>query len=221
MKNMSKAHNALNYSFTKDEEILVDTNVWIFLYPPTKPPASHASQDYKYSIIFKKLREANARPIISSLILSEYFNRYIQCEYRGLWERQYKNRKKFRQSTAFTSVGQAATNNIRNILTFTELRDTLISQIDLSSILKAIEDGACEFNDAVYVEICRKQGWKMLTHDADMAYGGIELLTTNESLLGTFNLIEQRAKAATGKGWEQLKDYIPDAPPQAGDELPE
>jgi hypothetical protein len=33
------------------------------------------------------------------------------------------------------------------------------------------------------VETCRLRGWKLLTNDADMTLGGIELLTSNPKLL--------------------------------------
>jgi len=176
-----RIHNALTYSFTRGENILVDANIWISLYPPTSRPTSTISENY--SLIFKNLITSKACPIIDTLILSEYLNCYVRLEHRASWQKQYPKQKEFRQSADFSAVGQAAIKNAMNLLSFTELRDTLISQVDLSSILEATKAGICDFNDGVYVEICRKQGWKMLTHDRDMAYGGIELLTTNESLL--------------------------------------
>jgi hypothetical protein len=35
------------------------------------------------------------------------------------------------------------------------------------------------------------------------------------------NLIRERAKRATGEGWERLRQHIPDVPPIPGDEPPE
>lgn len=32
--------------------------------------------------------------------------------------------------------------------------------------------------------------------------------------------LEERARRATGDGWERLKQFIPDVPPVPGDELP-
>lgn len=43
--------------------------------------------------------------------------------------------------------------------------------------------GSLDFNDGVLVEVCRIRGWKLLTNDADMQLGGIEVLTTNPKLL--------------------------------------
>lgn len=50
-------------------------------------------------------------------------------------------------------------------------------------------------------------------------YAGLAL---TQSLARTLRdpQLEQRVKAATGRGWEDLKKHIPDVPPQPGDELP-
>lgn len=56
MKN--KAHNLTSYSFSHGEQILVDTNVWIYLFPaPGYPPYSYAKQ---YSDAFFRLVDAKA-----------------------------------------------------------------------------------------------------------------------------------------------------------------
>lgn len=46
-----------------------------------------------------------------------------------------------------------------------------------------------------------------------------------EQLAGSWtsrrNLIQERAKRATGEGWDRLKQHIPDVPPIPGDKPPE
>ena len=43
MKN--KAHDLANYAFQKDEPLLLDTNVWLYLYPaPSDRPTGPCSQ---------------------------------------------------------------------------------------------------------------------------------------------------------------------------------
>lgn len=51
MKN--KAYDLSSYSFSSDEQVLVDTNVWLYLFPaPGNPPHNFAQQ---YSTAFANL----------------------------------------------------------------------------------------------------------------------------------------------------------------------
>jgi predicted nucleic acid-binding protein len=177
----NKAHDAAKYLFQQGEHILIDANVWIYLLPPPAQPAPGFA--WRYSAALKRLLTAKATPVVESLILSEYLNRYLRVEFDAAWRHAYGNFKKFRKSGDFAPLAKAAVANAREILKLAAPQDTLLSQADIPAILNETEAGTLDFNDGVLVETCRARGWKMLTNDGDMTRGGIEVLTTYLPLL--------------------------------------
>lgn len=177
----NKAHDATSYAFQQGEKILLDANVWLFLQPPSaQPPPNYAT---KYSKALKQLLAAKAQPVVESLVLSEYLNRYLRLEFDVLWRSKYPKYKDFRRSPDFQAVARSAIAEVRHILKLATAEDTALSQMDLASVLIETEIGSLDFNDGVLAETCRLQGWKLLTDDFDMKLGGIEVLTSNPKLL--------------------------------------
>lgn len=177
----NKAHNATSYVFQKGEPILIDANIWLYLQPPAaQPPPGFA---WRYSKALKNLLGAGARPVIESLVLSEYLNRYLRLEYDGAWRGVYPTFKKFRISGDFAALSKSAVADARQILKFAAPQDTPLSSLDIPAVLAETEAGTLDFNDGVLVETCRLRGWKLLTNDGDMTMGGIEVLTTYQPLL--------------------------------------
>ena len=79
MKN--KVYNLTDYSFKSGESILLDTNIWLYLFPA--PSSSLSDLFDKYSRAFNKLVKAQAQPVIDPMVLSEYLNRYCRIEWIG------------------------------------------------------------------------------------------------------------------------------------------
>lgn len=181
MKTKNKASDAATYDFVDGESILADANVWLYLQPPAAQPAP--SWTNAYSSVFSRLLRAKARPAVDALILSEYFNRYVRIEYEASWKATYPKFKDFRKSPDSAGVLQAATAEIEQILKTSLACTTSLADIDLPTVLGAVRNGSVDFNDALLIQICRINDWKLLTHDGDMAVGGIELLTVNKKLL--------------------------------------
>lgn len=179
MKN--KAHDLSSYSFSSDEQILVDTNIWLYLFPaPGNPPHNFAQQ---YSVAFAKLVSAHAQPVLDPMVLSEYLNRYIRIEWEGNYKTTYPNFKNFRNSQAFLSVASAAEIFAKKILSFCQIHSIPANELDLNLALADFSSGNIDFNDALLVDICKKRNLKLMTNDGDFQNGGIEVLTTNPRLL--------------------------------------
>lgn len=177
----NKAHDVAKYVFSKGEQILIDANVWLYLQPPSvQPPPRFA---WQYSNALKQILSAGAKPVIESLILSEYLNRYLRLEYDFGWRTKYPKFKDFRKSSDFAPVAQSAVADAKTILKLAVPQDTQFCAIDLAAVLAETEAGSLDFNDSVLVENCRLQGWKLLTNDGDMTLGGIDVLTTYKPLL--------------------------------------
>jgi len=177
----NKAHDTGKYVFQAGERILVDANVWLYLQPSSvQPPPHYAGQ---YSAALKNIITAGAQPVIDALVLSEYVNRYLRLEYDASYKAKYPKFKNFRNSRDFPAVAKSAVAEAKQILAIAASEDTAMSALSLADILGETEAGTLDFNDGVLVELCRLRGWKLLTNDADMQLGGIEVLTTNPKLL--------------------------------------
>jgi predicted nucleic acid-binding protein len=179
MKN--KAYDLSSYSFHSGEQVLVDTNVWLYLFPaPGKPPHNFAPQ---YSIAFKNLVSAQAQPVLDPMVLSEYLNRYIRIEWGGSDKSQYPKFKDFRSSPNFSAVASAAEIFAKKILTICQVHSIPASELDLNRALADFSAGGVDFNDAILVDICKRRNLKLMTNDGDFQDGGIEVLTANPRLL--------------------------------------
>ncbi|MCO6428557.1 type II toxin-antitoxin system VapC family toxin [Nitrosomonas communis] len=179
MKN--KAYDLSSYSFGSDEQILVDTNVWLYLFPaPTDPSNRFANQ---YSTAFSNLVSAQAQPVLDPMVLSEYLNRYIRIEWKGNYKSRYPEFKDFRNSSDFSAIASAAETFAKRILSFSQIHSIPANELDLNQALADFSTGGVDFNDALLVDICKQRNLKLMTNDGDFQDGGIEVLTTNPKLL--------------------------------------
>ncbi len=179
MKN--KAHDLATYTFSSGEKLLLDANIWLFLFPApsdTLPPYVT-----KYSAAFKQMLSAGAGLALDALVPSEYLNRYCRIEWSALHKTTYPKFKDFRRSAAYAPVSQGAAVYARSILKLCTRHDHPFSASDVTKVLADFEAGTCDFNDGLFVETCKKNGWKFVINDGDFTNGGIEVLTSNPRLL--------------------------------------
>ncbi|NOS87791.1 MAG: PIN domain-containing protein [Methylococcaceae bacterium] len=179
MKN--KAYNLSNYTFIRDEVLLIDTNIWLYLFPAPSGPPSYLTRIY--SAAFKNLLTRKATIAINSIILSEYLNRYCHIEYDALHKKKYATYKKFRQSIDYSSIGQRAAADAKEILKLCIKKTDDFTIADMPQILNGFESGSLDFNDAIIADACARHGWKLITHDGDFTEGGIAIITSNQKLL--------------------------------------
>ena len=179
MKN--KAYNLSSYAFSSGEQILIDTNVWLYLFPaPGNPPYNFARQ---YSNAFANLVSAKAQPVLDPIVLSEYLNRYIRIEWAGNYKSKYPKFKNFRNSLDFPAVVTSAQIFAKKIVSFCKVHSIPANEMDLNKALADFSSGNVDFNDALLVDICKKRNLKLMTNDGDFQKGGIDVLTTNPRLL--------------------------------------
>lgn len=179
MKN--KAHDLATYTFSSGEKLLLDANVWLYLFPA--PSGKRYKFAVSYSAALKNMMTAGAYLAMDALVLSEYLNQYCRIEWSALHKTTYPKFKDFRQSAAYASVGAGAAVYARSILKLCTRHDHPFSASDVTKVLADFETGTCDFNDGLFVETCKKNGWKFVTNDSDFTNGGIEVLTSNPRLL--------------------------------------
>ena len=181
MRMNNKAYDLASYSFTQGEEILVDSNIWLYLFPaPGNPQRNFVRQ---YSSAFLRLMNAQAQPVLDPMVLSEYLNRYCRIEYDGHFKNKYSSFKQFRQSTDFIPIAISAQTFASKILNCCQTHSLPPNELDLKSVLADFASGQADFNDALFVDICKKRQLKLMTNDADFQRGGIDVLTINQKLL--------------------------------------
>lgn len=179
----NKVYDLASYSFSSGEQILVDTNIWLYLFPaPGNPQQFFAHQ---YSAAFSRLVSARAQPVLDPMVLSEYLNRYCRIEWEGNFRSQYQAFKQFRQSSDFQEVALSAHIFSSKILSFCQIHSVSADELDLNQALTDFKSGQVDFNDALLIDVCKKRNIKLMTNDTDFKHGGIEVLTTNPRLLKT------------------------------------
>ncbi len=179
MKN--RAHDLAAYAFSSGDALLLDTNVWLYLFPA--PSDKQRGSAANYSAAFKKMLAVGAHLAMDALILSEYLNRYCRIEWTALHKAAHPDFKRFRQSADYASVGQGAALYAQNILKQCTRHDHPFAAVNVAQVLADFEAGTHDLNDGLLVETCRIHGWKLVTNDGDFTQGGIEVITTNPKLI--------------------------------------
>lgn len=177
----NKAHNLATYAFASGEPLLLDANIWLYLFPaPSGYPFVHAAG---YSAALKQILAAKALIAMDVLVISEYLNRYCRIEWAALHKAKYPDFKQFRKSTDFATVGPQAGSFAKNILGLCSRYDHPFATINVGQVLSDFESGGQDTNDGFLTESCRQHGWKFVTNDGDFTEGGIEVLTNNPKLI--------------------------------------
>ncbi|MBM3421686.1 MAG: type II toxin-antitoxin system VapC family toxin [Chlorobi bacterium] len=177
----NKVYNLRNYAFTCKEKILVDTNVWIYLFPPPGNPRNDLATTY--SRAFLSMIQAGAIPVVDPLIASEYLNRYCRIEWEVRFRNLYPTFKTFRKSPDFLSVAHSASTFASNILAKSAMHNVHTGKPQLSQAIQDFQSGQLDFNDTLLVDLCKQLDMKLLTNDSDFQTGGIDILTANPKLL--------------------------------------
>lgn len=168
-------------TFTSDDVLFIDTNIWLYLYAPQAP------DDWKartYSRALAKILSAKCRIFIDALVLSEFINRYARLTYNlSKKTGSALEFKEYRNSTEFKPVAGEIEAAVRRITRHCQRTETGFSTCDLDRLLTEFGQGNSDFNDQLMLELCKTNGWKLVTHDGDFKDCGLTLLTANRKLL--------------------------------------
>jgi predicted nucleic acid-binding protein len=190
MKN--KARDVSTHVFSAADQILPDANVWLYLYSPATVayPQWLKNEIAPYSKAWKSLHGQGAKAFLDTMVLSEVINRLLDEEWlrldppdRFTKARRYRKRKDFRCSADYSPAAKSVEALGRQILADAQPIDHPFSKWDLNVLLTDFGSGSTDWNDQLIVENCRLHGLKLLTHDKDYTYGGIQVLTANGKLL--------------------------------------
>lgn len=176
-----KALSVANYNFTPDDELLLDTNIWLFIYGPQKPGDKRVAA---YSQAFAKILAARCRIYIDVLIVSEFINAYARFKWDVLGK-PHKDFKKFRKSQDFKPLAQDIAADAKRVLSHCTRIESRFNTLDINGLIAEYAAGDVDFNDQVIGAMCREQRLMLLTHDSDFRSQGIQIVTANKRLLSS------------------------------------
>ena len=191
---MSHKAIAVNqYNFNSKDKLFLDANIWLYLYCP------QGSRDYWmkiYSNVFNRILNAKSQMYIDVLIVSEFINRFAKQEYElakqewkfanqglELAESRFRSFKIFRNSPDFEPIAQGIAAAMKQIMKHCSRVESCFATLDMDDLLTTYDTGSFDFNDQVITEICKSNGFTLITNDSDFKTQEIPVLTANPNLL--------------------------------------
>ncbi len=173
-----KAEEISRYDFKASDELLLDANVWLFVYGPQQPGDRRTAV---YSQALAKIFAAQIRIYIDVLIVSEFINTYARLKWK--LTSPTTNFKQFRKSAAFKPVAQDIAADVKQVLRHCTRIEDGFDSLTIEPLLNDYAAGDADFNDQILTALCQKTGLKMVTGDSDFKGCGIALITANSRLL--------------------------------------
>jgi predicted nucleic acid-binding protein len=177
------ANNIQQHSFSDQDRLFFDTNVWFFIYGPQTQ--SNERRQRIYSNAFRDIISHRSRIFIDVLVLAEFVNRMARF-YFDLWceENQLAPEyKEFRSMNEFKPIASEIEQAAQMILVDSTPLESGFSRIDISALLRDFEKGQQDFNDLVIVKICQANHLTLVTDDSDFRSAALQILTSNSRLL--------------------------------------
>jgi len=176
---MNDVKDISSYSFSKDDRLFLDANIWLSVYGPI---AYQRSRALIYANALRDIRKAGCFIFVDVLIISEFINTYARWEHKQSASRMIKF-KDFRKSLAFVTIAEDIAVNAKRIIKQCQRCHSDFVSIDIEELLTEFEKGKSDFNDQIFSEICTNKGLVLVTDDSDFKDSGLTILTANSYLL--------------------------------------
>jgi predicted nucleic acid-binding protein len=172
------------HSFSPEDEIVFDTNVYMSLFGPycyTEPGY------FAYSSALKEIRKNNVGIILSTIIISEFINTFSHKIWENLSDKsRYPHFKDFRNSPDFIKVSDEIGLWIDEFLDMVSCCRSEFDDDKAQEYLDKYLSGTLDFNDIIISDFCKSNGKVLVTHDFDFINcNGITVLTANKRLIRT------------------------------------
>ena len=179
---MSEVISAYEECNFRNEFVLFDTNVWIYIYGNDP----RGKKDI-YSDFYARILDAGNIIVINELVISEFFNRFCKMEF----ETQF-GKSKLRQYKALRKSDEAFKARVEDVrdICLDILRDCTYQQSNLTQDcleynLNDAATGTLDLTDAALVSECVSGGYILVSDDGDFAASDIRFATANQTVLGT------------------------------------
>ena len=168
-----------NHNFTSQDKIFLDANIWLYLYGPPKLKSRWRPI---YNTVFNDILKANSQIYIDALVVSEFINTYARLEWK-LTSPHINQFKDFRNDPSFKPVAVNIAADVKLVLNHCSQVESGFTTLPMNSLLNDYATGDFDFNDQVITEICKSNGFTLITNDGDFKTQKIPVLTANQSLL--------------------------------------
>ena len=162
----------------KGDNIFIDTNILIFLFSPSSMPNDKQKQKIsKYSDILNNVCNNENEVFVSSLVISEFINRYLRLDFNKKKEqskmRHYK--KDYRNNAEGQKAFDIAMRQLEKFYTLTSAKHISdgFESVEFSAFSKKSN---LDFNDVVIAEIVKTNGLRILTDDNDFKAMGVDIV---------------------------------------------
>lgn len=179
----AKIIDITQYSPKSLDIFFFDNSVWMYLFCPL---GSYNSNKQKYySAFLQSIKTSGSTIFISSLVLSEFTNRYLRMDFER-WKDETNNftadfKNEFIGTTRYSNTIIEIKRNINQIMMFCEKSSDNFNAIELDSIFQHLTE--IDFNDSYYIELAKISNWKIVTDDKDF----IKCLTHNLEIITSKN----------------------------------
>lgn len=175
-------HPIDGYTFTASDKLLLDANVWLFLYSPQYRPTDRRAK--AYSAPLKGMLAARCAIFIDAIVLSEFVNVLARLAYNSMHDRNRPSDfKAFRNSSSFKPIAKSIADSCRRVLEIAKPIESGFTSLDAADLFRQYESSRSDLNDLLLAHLCRTQALTLVTDDADFAGSGLAILTANAKLL--------------------------------------
>lgn len=155
-----------------------DNNIWMYLYCPIGSYNSNIVD--KYSTFYGKVISAGSRIMVSSMVLSEFYNSYLRLDF-NIWKGQLSKdfKRDYRGCARFKETSAIIINSIESrILGVASKVDDNFSALDIDDIFANCT--SLDFNDSCYIEFAKRNNCMIVTNDKDfiLVSDNIDIITT-------------------------------------------
>jgi hypothetical protein len=160
----------------RDNRILYDTNIWIFL--EFDPGNARADKVAAYSSAHKDLIEGGNTILVNDYVLGELCNRCARIEYKRLFQDDpgmyyFKSR---RRTKDFRNSMKLIRDVCAGILQQCEFVSVSGTHYSVRQTLDQFCSGRLDFTDSLLIQFCRKEGLFLMTDDRDFLNKGIPVI---------------------------------------------
>lgn len=162
-----KVYDIVRYIPLQEDRLFFDNSVWMYLYCPL------GKHEYRrqaiYSKFFNSVLRNKSHLYISSLILSEFINRWLKFEF-NLWKKdsnlyQAEFKRDFVGTSRYNKAVSVITNRIEEILKLCYRSSDNFHELDLERLLTHFQN--IDFNDSYYIELSSLGNFKIVADDKD------------------------------------------------------
>lgn len=168
------------HKFSSTDRLFLDTNIWLYLHGPHEPQASKLVKTY--SDAFKRILSAQCQIYVDVTVISEFINRYTRMQWK-LAASHFREFKDFRKSPFFKLHVSDIVADAKLVMRHCVAIESGFDRLNIDTLLDVYADGKSDFNDQIIVELCKRKGLILLTHDGDFKDSDLSILTANRSLL--------------------------------------